>query len=236
MNIEVNNVTKKYNNNLVLNVPNMKFESGKIHGIIGSNGSGKSTLLKIISNIEPPTTGNVLYDKKNINANILKKITYAYQFPYLLKSSVFNNIAYPLKIRKHPKEVINKKVKKILDDLMLNNLKDKYAVKLSGGESQKVAFARAVVFEPSVILLDEPTSNMDLKSIEIIEKYIKEINRLHKTTIFFVTHNISQAYRLCHNISYIENGHILETGSSEEIVHNCKHPSVKKFLSLQLDM
>lgn len=200
MDILIENLTKKYENKTVLSINKQSFISGKLYGIIGPNGAGKSTLLKIIAGIESKTNGIILYNGKTLNDKIIKNVTYMSQTPYLLRTSIFNNIAYPLKVRKYTKRDINIKVNEIINELGLSDLKEQLATSLSGGESQKVALARAIVYEPEVLLLDEPTSNINPDTIESIEKIIQKRNKKNNMTTIIVTHNMDQAQRLCNEV------------------------------------
>lgn len=209
MNIIGTNIKKYYGENLVLNIDKINIKKGKIIGITGPNGSGKSTLLNIISGLDEDYLGDILYEDKKINKEIYSEMTMITQRPYLFKRTVFENIAYPLKVRKLSKERIEESVEDIIKKLDISSLKDKQADKLSGGESQKVSLARGLVFKPKLILLDEPTSNIDSKSIKIIEEQILEYNRSLNGTVIIVTHSLEQSERICDEIFYLEKGQII---------------------------
>lgn len=196
MEIKIENLKKLYGEKEILNIDNMEIEKGKITSIIGPNGSGKTTLLTIIGGLDLDYSGTVLYDGKILNKVIGKDMTSVFQKPYLLCRTVYENIEYPLKIRGIDKKKRRKEVMGIIDRLKINDLKDKRADRLSGGESQKVAFARAVVFKPKLLLLDEPTSNIDIKSIKVLEEEIIRFNRETKATVLIVTHSMEQNDRL----------------------------------------
>lgn len=215
MEINIEGLIKNYGERTVLNIESLLFKSNKLYGIIGPNGAGKSTLLKIISGLEKNTFGEILYDSCVLNAQILKYITFMSQKHYLLSTTVFNNIAYPLKLRKYSKKLIESKVNEIMMELQLFDLKDQLATSLSGGESQKVALARAVIFEPRLLLLDEPTANIDPNSIKLIEKVILKRNHDKKGTTIMITHNMEQARRLCDEIIMIDKGKV-ETKVNEK--------------------
>jgi len=234
MNINLEGLIKVYEEKTVLNIESLTLEKGKIHGIIGSNGAGKSTMLRIIAGLEEATVGKILYNKNQLNQKILRDITYMGQRPYLLRTSVFNNIAYPLKIRKYDKETIKKKVEDIMMELQLFDLRSQLATSLSGGESQKVALARALVFEPQFLLLDEPTANIDPNSIELIEKAILKRHKEKGMTIAIITHNMGQARRLCDEVIFMSKGKIEEYGSAKQVILNPKNNLTKRFLSLYI--
>lgn len=212
MNIKINNLKKQYDDRLVLNIDNLNIRSGKITGLVGANGSGKTTFLKIIAGLDNEYDGEIEYNNNKINEGIQKKLTLVFQKPYMLKTTVYENIKYPLKIRKLPKEEMNERVENILDKLKINNLKNKKATSLSGGEGQKVAMARALVFEPEMILLDEPTSNIDKESTELIEREIINYNKESDKTVIIITHDINQAKRICDDIIVLNDGRVVTDG------------------------
>lgn len=233
MEITLNNVVKCYREKTVLNIPAFRFDKGKIYGIIGPNGAGKTTLLKVIARLEELSEGEILYDRQPFRKAVLKEMTYLTQKPFLFSASVAENISYPLKFRKYPKEKIRTLVEKIISEFGIGHLAKQLATKLSGGEAQRVALARALVFEPQILLLDEPTSNMDPNSIEMIEKIILKYNQNRDKTILFITHNVGQAKRVCDEVIYLENGVIVESGGAMEVIENPKTDSLRRFLSLE---
>lgn len=208
MKILMQNIRKSYSEKLVLNIEKLEFKKGKITGIIGPNGCGKTTLLHIIAGLDREFSGIVKYNGKLINKNIYNEMTLATQKPYLFKRTVKDNIAYPLKLRNYKKEEIKKETGKIIKQFEIEELKNKKAHLLSGGESQKVNLARAMVFKPKLLLLDEPTSNIDPESIKIMEREILRFNKETKGTILIVTHNMEQSRRLCDHIVYLDEGKV----------------------------
>lgn len=208
MQVSVKNLKRYYSEKLVLDIDNLTMEKGKITGIIGPNGSGKSTLLNIVAGLDDEYLGTVEYNRQLINKNIYRKMTIVSQKPYLFRRKVYDNIEYPLKVRKMKKDKIKMKVDDIIERFEIEDLRDKRAHLLSGGESQKVSLARALVFEPRLLLLDEPTSNIDPESIKIMEREIVRFNEETKGTVIIVTHNMEQSRRLCHDIIYLEEGKV----------------------------
>lgn len=208
MKISLNNIKKYYDKKLVLDIDKLEIHKGKITGITGPNGSGKSTLLNIIAGLDEDYLGTVFYDQKVMSKKPYDKMTLVTQKPYLFRRKVYYNIEYPLKVRGINKAEIKKRVNRVIDRLEINELKDKKAHLLSGGESQKVSLARALVFEPELLLLDEPTSNIDPESIKILEREIVMFNKETGATIIIVTHNLEQTNRICDNIIYLEKGRV----------------------------
>lgn len=233
MNIKVKNIVKSYGNRTVLDIDSLYFESGKIHGILGPNGSGKSTFMKILAGLQSFDEGKIEYNGMKLNSESMKCITYSEQSSYLLRRSVFDNIAYPLIIRKISKEIIKEKVDEIMDNFEISRLKDQLATKLSGGESQKVALARAMIFEPDLLIVDEPTANIDPNSTKVIEKNLMRLNKEKGTTILIVTHNIAQCSRICDNSVFLNCGKLIEEGKIENILASPKNIETKRFLDLE---
>lgn len=209
MKIKIENLKKQYGEKVVLDIKEMEIESGKITGITGPNGSGKTTLLNIISGIDMEYEGNITYDDKILDNNVRADMTYVFQKPYLFKRSVRDNIIYPLKVRKYDKIKIKGLLKETIKNLEIEDLMHLKAHKLSGGESQKVALARALIFKPEVLLLDEPTSNIDYEYINTMESEILKFHEQTKATIVIVTHNMEQSKRLCHTIINFDNGRVV---------------------------
>lgn len=210
MKIQIKNLTKSYGEKQVLDIEKLIIPEGEITGVIGPNGCGKSTLLNIVSGLEEEFSGNIKYGGYPLNREILKKMTYVFQKPYLFKRNVYENIAYPLRLRKTDGKEEKRRILDIIRRLEIEDLTDKRADRLSGGETQKVALARALVFEPELLLLDEPTSNIDPESIKIMEREILDFNRRTGATIWIVTHNMEQAERLCHSIINLKAGKVVE--------------------------
>lgn len=209
MNIKIESVKKKFLDKTVLDIDYLEIESGKITGITGPNGSGKTTLMNIIGGMDKDYQGNITYNDKMLDKQIVENMTYVFQKPYLFRRSVSENIIYPLKIRNYDKIKGKELVKKIIIDLKIEDLIELKAHKLSGGESQKVALARALVFSPNILLLDEPTSNIDPEYINTMESVISKFHKQTKGTIVIVTHNIEQSIRLCHNIISLDSGKVV---------------------------
>lgn len=212
MELGIHNLRKRYQNDVVLDIDKLTIEEGVITGITGPNGSGKTTLLNIIAGIEDCYEGKILYGGKLYSDDIKLKTTLVFQKPYLFRRSVFDNIAYPLNLRKVHGDTVQEKVREIGDLLGINELMNKKGHQLSGGESQKVALARAMVMEPELLLLDEPTASLDPESVVKIEKSVTEYQEWKGCTVVIITHNIEQSRRLCDRVICLERGKVVLNG------------------------
>ena len=203
MEVRLEQVSKQYGNKQVFANLNEVFESGQITGLVGDNGAGKSTLLRLIAGLDLDYSGHIYYDGKPLSKPLYQQMTMVFQTPYLLKRSVYDNIAYPLQIRHRSAAEIRQKTEAMIARLGIEKLADQYAHKLSGGESQKVALARALIFEPDLVLLDEPMSGIDAASVRFMEEMIQEYVREYHKTVIMITHNARQAQELCDRIVHL---------------------------------
>ena len=214
---KVRNLKKVCNNKIVLDVDNLNFQEGKIYAIVGPNGSGKTTLLNILNLLEKPDEGQIFFHDQEITnksnsdtLEIRRKITLVNQDPFLFHSTVYDNIAYGLKIRSISSEVQKNRIRSALNIVGLSGFKDRKANQLSGGEAQRVVIARALVIKPEILFLDEPTTSIDQKHIDVVERIIKKIKKEIKTTVIFTTHDLSQAYRLADEVISLLDGKIIK--------------------------
>lgn len=234
MKIEAKAIAKTYQDKSVLTLSgayqDLVFEPGRIYGIIGPNGSGKTTLLKIMAGLIPMSSGSILYDSQVLSHQAMTEMTYSSHTPTLFSRSIYENIAYPLQIRKCDKQTIDDTVKGLLVEFELEKIQTQNAKHLSGGESQKTALARALSFSPKVLFLDEPTANIDPKSIRIIESALKKRSLNHNLTVIIITHNLSQAFRICSHLIFLNQGQCLFSGTPEEIMATAD-PIINDFIS-----
>lgn len=218
---ELKNVTKVYGNKMALDSVNLQINEGEMLALLGPNGSGKTTLLKILAFLEKPTLGEVYFSNRKItDQNMIKmrmKSTMVFQKTVLFDATVYDNVAYGLKIRKIPKKEVVERVSKALELVGLKGFDKRHSKKLSGGEQQRVALARAIVLKTKLLLLDEPTANLDPKNAALVEEIIATVNRELKTTIVMATHNMFQAKSLPNRIALMNYGRISEMGTPKEI-------------------
>jgi tungstate transport system ATP-binding protein len=218
---ELKDVSKVYVRKKVLDSVNLQVNQGEIIALLGPNGSGKSTILKIFAFLEEATNGEVYFENELVNNKNAEKLrsesTLVFQKTILFDMTVYDNVAYGLKVRKVPKKEQDVAVKEALKIVKLEGFEKRNARKLSGGEQQRVAIARALVLKTKLLLLDEPTANLDPKNAQIIEEVITTINREFKTTIVIATHNMFQAQILPNRIALIDEGKITEVGPPAEV-------------------
>ena len=191
----------------------------EVLGIIGYSGVGKTTLLKILAGLEVPTAGVLKYNNNRITpdnmAYLRKNATMIFQTPLFLRGDVFTNIAYGLRLRKTPEAKIEERVEKVLETVRLPGLALRDTKDLSGGEQQRVALARSLVLDPEVLLLDEPTSNLDPGNASIINDVLREES--NSRVIVIATHDLPQVSRLADRVLYLMDGVISEEGTPEQV-------------------
>lgn len=215
----------------------LHIKKGEIFGIIGLSGAGKSSLVRCINMLEKPTSGSIKIDGKEITTlskkdlrEARKKIGMVFQhFNLLMNSTIFENIAFPMKISNKPKEYINKKVMELLKIVGLDDKKDMYPSMLSGGQKQRIGIARALACEPNIIICDEATSALDPATTKSILKLLKEVNEKMGITIILITHEMEVVKEICHKVAILEKGKIAECGPVFEIFVNPKTKIAKAF-------
>jgi len=214
--IKLESISKRYNSSeFSLNINNLDFKNGHMNVIAGPNGSGKSTLLNLLGFLDKPDMGNILVDGESIssinnsNNGLRKKIGFIRQSPYLFNDNARENVALGLRIRKYPGDEIVSRVSDILAKLKIQHLSNRNVRSLSRGEYQRVAIARVIVLEPEILLMDEPTANIDDQSILSIEDTIRGIQRRFNPIIIMTTNLLNQAYRMSPDIISIREGKIV---------------------------
>lgn len=219
---------------------NLKIEKGDIFGIIGFSGAGKSTLIRCLNRLEEPDSGSIEIEGKVITELSEKELRQArrkigmifQQFNLLDSMTVFENVAFPLKVAGHPKPYIQQRVSEILDLVKLSDKGNVYPFQLSGGQKQRVGIARALVNEPDVLLSDEATSALDPQTTYSILELLKDINHQLKLTIVLITHELDVLQHICNNMAVIENGRIVETGSVDKFFLNPQSDTSKRFVRI----
>jgi tungstate transport system ATP-binding protein len=234
--LEIENIQKTYRNAKAVDSVSFKFEGGKIFLLIGSNGAGKTSLLRIIAGLEKPDQGNMLFNGQATSDSEIRKIsTLVFQRTAMFSRSVYDNLAYGLKIRGIPEEEIKGKVTEALNAVGLKNFEKRKGKKTSGGEQQRISLARAMLLNPKILLLDEPTANLDPNSSRIIEKTIAS-RKNNETIIVMATHNLGQAKRLADVIVHMNEGKIVEAAPTKELFDNPQNELTRKFIRGELGL
>jgi len=221
--IEAQSLCKEYSGRQVLKDIGFRVQNGEIFILVGPNGAGKTTLLRILDLLEEPTSGRILFDGTSTNysakdkADLRRRISVVFQQTILFNMSVFDNVAYGLKVRGENKVSAEQKVKEALELVQLRGFEHKNALALSGGEAQRIALAQALVTAPELLLLDEPTANLDPRNVSIVEEALSRVNRERRTTMIMATHNMFQAENLAHRVAVINEGRMEKIGTFQEI-------------------
>lgn len=213
----LHNVNKIYDDRKVLHIDRLEINRGEVFSLVGPSGAGKSTLLRLLNFLESPSSGQIKFLDVEFSSNnpiplkYRRRVTTVFQRPILLNRSVQANISYGLNLRgdRHS----NGEIDKALQQVGLKSLSRQRARTLSGGEAQRVALARAIVLKPDVLLLDEPTANLDPYNIGLIEDIVMNLNRDKKITLVLVTHNVFQAKRLADRVALMLDGNIVEVAN-----------------------
>lgn len=228
---DLQNVKRVYESRTVVDIDALEIEDGEILAIVGPSGAGKSTLLRLLNFLEYADSGVIRYKGQAVNAQFplesRRQVTTVFQRPALLQGSVEENVVYGLRLR--GKKDSKGEVREVITRMGLEKLRRARARTLSGGEAQRVALARAVVLRPAVLLLDEPTANLDPYNISLIEEVVREINQGHKTTIVLVTHNVFQARRLAHRTALMLSGKIIEITNTQDFFDHPRDPRTRAF-------
>jgi len=221
--VEVEHLFKEYSERQVLRDVSFTVEEGEFFILVGPNGAGKTTLLRILDLLEEPTSGRVLFNGQPVDYSskgrvaLRRRIGMVFQQTVLFNMSVYENVVYPLKVRGLSEHDVRRRVNEVLKLVQLDGFERKNALGLSGGEAQRVAIAQALVTEPELLLLDEPTANLDPRNISIIEGVLSYVNREKRTTIIMTTHNMIQAENLAQKVAFLNEGRIEAIGSFQEV-------------------
>jgi tungstate transport system ATP-binding protein len=235
VNLQIVDIKKSYRAVNALHSVGLELQGGKIIVLLGVNGAGKTTLMRIMAGLENPDEGNLLFNNQNIDAKALRKVsTLVFQKSAMFSTNVYDNLAYGLRIRGVHKEEIAKKVCDALEAVRLSGFEKRRAKKTSGGEQQRIALARAFLLDSHVLLLDEPTANLDPNSATIIEKAIVS-KKSTQRIIVMATHNLTQARRMADEIVHIYNGEIVEVATPENFFENPKSEISRKFVNGELE-
>ncbi|HWQ18850.1 MAG TPA: phosphate ABC transporter ATP-binding protein [Methanotrichaceae archaeon] len=220
--IEIRGLYKSYGRAEILKEIDLKADRGEILAIIGPTGAGKTTLLRMIDLIDVPTKGQIFFEGQEVSSlperqklAVRRRIAMVFQKPVMFNSSVYDNVAYGLRIRGRGRD--REAVQKALELVGLSGYEGRDATTLSGGEMQRIALARAMVIEPEVLLLDEPTANLDPGTASSIDDLIRKLARDKGTAVIISTHNMRQCRRLADRVAVMRVGRITKVSRPEEI-------------------
>ena len=212
---------------------NLEVKKGEFITFLGPSGCGKTTTLRMIAGFDHPTEGEILLNGKSItnlppNKRPINTVFQRYAlFPHM---NVFENIAFGLKQKNTPKDVIIKKVKKVLELVDLEGFENRSVTTLSGGQQQRVAIARTLALNPSIVLLDEPISALDVENKEIMKRELKDIQKKFHSTMIYITHDQEEAFFLSDRIMVMSNGTIEQLDSPLEIYNSPANEYIRTFV------
>ena len=230
---------QRYGERDVLKNINITVDKSEVFALIGPTGAGKTTLLRLLDLLDEPTSGRIYFDgldtaaSAKVRLEVRRRMAFVLQKPVVFNMSVYDNIAYGLKWRGIGENSLRQRVNSILEIVALSAYKNRNARTLSGGEAQRVAIARAIAIEPELLLLDEPTANLDPISTLKIEELIQNIFHHYKTTIVMATHDLLQGRRLAHRIGVIVNGEIIQVGKVDEVFASPRNREVAEFVGIE---
>ncbi len=234
--IETEGLGQEFNRLPILKGINLRIERGEVFVLIGPTGAGKTTLLRLLDLIDRPAHGRIIFDGTDVSHSrrerlaARRRMAYVQQKPIVLSMSVFDNVACGLRFRHEDRRTLRRKVGETLELVGMIDYQDRDARTLSGGEMQRVAIARALVTDPEVLLLDEPTANLDPLSVAKIEGVIGEIIEGKLITIVMATHDMVQGQRMATRIGVLIGGELLQSGPADEVFRSPKDDRVAAFV------
>ena len=228
--IEYVDISKRYGQVEALRRTSLTIEAGEFFSIIGPSGSGKTTLLGVTAGYVPPTTGQIIIDGRNVVGEppFQRNIGMVFQnyalFPHM---TVAQNIGFPLRMRKTPRAEVAERVKKMLALVRLEEMAERKPGQLSGGQQQRIALARAAVYDPLMLLMDEPLSALDKNLREAMQDEVKQFQTVLGSTVLYVTHDQAEAAAMSDRIAIMNHGRIVQIGSPRDLY---EHP-VARFVA-----
>jgi spermidine/putrescine ABC transporter ATP-binding subunit len=233
--IHLKNITKRFGALEAVSGVSIDIDDGELFTLLGPSGCGKTTILRLIAGFHKPDEGEIFFGGKEVSAvpPYLRKIGMVFQnyalWPHM---TLFDNVAYGLKLRKVPKKEIGGRVEKVFSMVNLTGLEKRFPGQLSGGQQQRVALARALVLNPDVLLLDEPLSNLDAKIRQTVRAEIRKLQKELGITSIYVTHDQEEALTISDRISVLDHGKVLQLGTPRNLYERPENPFVADFIGI----
>jgi tungstate transport system ATP-binding protein len=237
--LETTGLCQRRDNGLTLKDVNLGVEQGEVFVIIGPTGAGKTTLLRLLGLLDRPVAGSIILDGREVTDSeklrleVRRRMAMVFQKPVVFNASVYSNVAYGLKIRGVNRATQRSKVAAALETVGLSGYERRNARTLSGGEIQRVALARAMVIEPELLLLDEPTANLDPVSTATVEKMVSRVIQKLHTTVIMTTHDMFQGQRLADRMGVLMGGEMLQTGDPREVFNLPSGKEIAEFVGME---
>jgi sulfate transport system ATP-binding protein len=233
MSITVKNITKRFGSFTALDNVSVQVANGSLLALLGPSGSGKTTLLRIIAGLETPDSGSVLSQDEDVTLQAARErnVGFVFQHYALFRHmSVFENVAFGMRVRKQPKKLIAERVGELLQLVRLDGLERRYPSQLSGGQRQRVALARALAIQPKVLLLDEPFGALDAKVRQELRGWLRRLHHEINMTSVFVTHDQEEAFEVADEVVVMNRGRVEQAGTPNEVFDHPANPFVMDFL------
>ncbi|MBY6035798.1 ABC transporter ATP-binding protein [Fictibacillus nanhaiensis] len=231
--IELQNITKHFKKQSVLNIPSLSINKGEIVSIVGPSGTGKSTLLRILAGLEEPDSGQIFIENQSM-AGITpqdRPVVYMFQesllFPHM---DLLENVAFGLKMRRVNKTKRYELSRNMMKRVGIEGLESRYPHEISGGQKQRAALARSLIVNPKVLLLDEPFSNLDTELRKETRRWMKRLLKDEKITVLFVTHDLEEAMAMGDRVAIFRDGQMQQFAVPEDLYDSPANPFVSSFL------
>jgi len=237
--VSIGDVWKRFDAVDALRGVSLEVDRGETFALIGLSGSGKTTLLRLIHLLDSPTSGQIAFDgvsadaPESVRLRLRRRMAMVFQRPSAFRTSVFDNVAYGLKIRGVRGEQLRRRVSQALETVELDGFERRDAHSLSGGELQRVALARSMVTDPDLLLLDEPTANLDPVNTRRVEDLIRRVIGELNATVIMATHDMAQGRRLASRLGVMMGGRLLQTGTPHEVFSHPGDTEIAEFVGVE---
>lgn len=233
MSISVKNISKHFGTFTALDNVSLEVPNGSLLALLGPSGSGKTTLLRIIAGLEVPDSGSVICQDEDVTQRNARdrNVGFVFQHYALFRHmSVFENVAFGMRVRKQPNSLIQSRVTELLQLVRLDGLERRYPSQLSGGQRQRVALARALAIQPKVLLLDEPFGALDAKVRQELRSWLRRLHHEINMTSVFVTHDQEEAFEVADEVVVMNHGRVEQAGPPDTVFEHPANPFVMDFL------